>query len=121
MPGLRDFLKYLPLRRVVGATVSASTILYVACGTTEPDELKLTMQVAPARVACQGFIPQECLRVRTPPSSEWTLFYDNIEGFDYQPGFIYTISVARRTLEAPPSDGSSFVYRLLKVVSKNPG
>lgn len=78
------------------------------------------MDVAPARVACVGVGPQECLRVRQHPNAAWTLLYDGIEGFTFEAGFEYTLRVAIRSVNNPPADGSSLAYRLLTVLRKAP-
>jgi hypothetical protein len=46
------------------------------------------------------------------------LFYSQIEGFDYQWGYNYTISVEKKMNKAPMADASSFTYRLRKVLKK---
>lgn len=51
-------------------------------------------------------------------SSDWSLFYSNIEGFEYAPGFIYKIKVKETPRENPPADASSIKYTLVKVVEK---
>lgn len=85
-----------------------------------PREWVVTMDVAPERVPCQGFIPQDCLRVRERPDTAWTFFYDSIEGFAFEAGFNYTIRVRVREIRNPPADGSSRAYRLLAVLTKEP-
>ena len=85
-----------------------------------PKEEILTLDIAAARVACQGAFPQECYVVRQQPDTDWTLFYNSIEGFDYQTGFEYTIKVVRGSVRNPPADGSSFAYRLLSILRKVP-
>ena len=68
--------------------------------------------------ACVGAAVQQCLRVRSTPDGEWTLFYGTIEGFDYEPGFVYVLDVEVRRVANPPADGSSLAYRLVRVVDK---
>ncbi|MBZ9650736.1 DUF4377 domain-containing protein [Psychroflexus montanilacus] len=41
-----------------------------------------------------------------------------IEGFDYEPGFIYSLSVNKTTLANPPADASSVNYSLRSISSK---
>lgn len=84
------------------------------------DESRLTLEVAASRVSCTGSYPQQCYRVRTLPDTAWTLFYDQIEGFDYETGFTYTISVVAQPIPNPPLDGSGIRYRLLKILRKAP-
>ena len=48
----------------------------------------------------------------------WNLFYSQIEGFSYEPGYEYVLQVRKEKIDNPPADGSSIRYRLVKVVSK---
>jgi hypothetical protein len=85
-----------------------------------PDERVVVMDIAPQRVACVGMAPQECLRVRQHPDTTWGLFYDGIEGFEFEAGFEYTIRVGVRSIRNPPQDSSSEAYRLLAILRKVP-
>lgn len=49
---------------------------------------------------------------------EWSFFYDEIEGFDYELGYIYDLKVRKVEVENPPMDGSSIRYILVNVRSK---
>ena len=49
---------------------------------------------------------------------EWSFFYDEIEGFDYELGYIYDLKVRKMVVENPPMDGSSIKYILVNVRSK---
>jgi len=51
-------------------------------------------------------------------TNDWTYFYNNIEGFDYELGYVYDISVIKETISNPPTDGSSIKYTLNKIISK---
>jgi hypothetical protein len=81
-------------------------------------ERVLTLEVAAARVPCVGLGPRECLQVRERADAPWQLFYDSIEGFAYEPGYLYVLRVSRRPVPNPPADGSSLAYRLIVLVSK---
>ena len=50
-------------------------------------------------------------------SDSWTKFYNSIEGFNYQPGFIYNIKVIVEQVDNPPADGSSLKYTLQEIKS----
>lgn len=50
-------------------------------------------------------------------SDSWTKFYNSIEGFDYQSGFIYDIKVIIEQVSNPPADGSSLKYTLQEIKS----
>jgi hypothetical protein len=55
-------------------------------------------------------------------TGDWTYFYDVIEGFVYEPGYIYRIEVEERKIprEQVPADASSMSYRLVRVIEKRP-
>jgi hypothetical protein len=78
------------------------------------------MDVGPHRVPCVGVAPQTCLRVREHPDTAWTLFYNAIDGFQFEEGFEQTIRVGVRAVRNPPADGSSLAYRLIAVLRKVP-
>ncbi len=101
----------------VGLLCSAAAGCSSATGLTERE---FSLEVSEQRVPCIGVGPQECLQVRESSDVAWQLFYDNIEGFTYEPGFRYVLRVAERRVPNPPADSSSLAYRLLHVVSKTP-
>ncbi|TBW29381.1 DUF4377 domain-containing protein [Gramella sp. KN1008] len=49
---------------------------------------------------------------------KWSFFYDEIEGFDYELGYIYDLKVRKVEIENPPLDGSAVKYILVNVRSK---
>jgi len=51
-------------------------------------------------------------------TDNWSYFYSNIEGFDYEAGFIYMLSVEKQKISNPLQDDSSIKYTLRKVISK---
>jgi hypothetical protein len=53
------------------------------------------------RAKCEGVTTMQCLLVKKQLDKDFNLFYDNIEGFDYQEGFVYTIWV-KESLKTPP-------------------
>ncbi len=53
---------------------------------------------------------------------EWEYFYSSIDGFDYEPGYLYRLSVREtpRGEAATPADASTIVYTLVNVEEKRP-
>ena len=49
--------------------------------------------IGPYTETCQGFIEQSCFLEFNKEAQEWHFFYENIQGFDYEPGFIWTLKV----------------------------
>ena len=84
--------------------------------TGQPEQVK--MVVGPEKVDCVGEGPMTCLQVKFDGDSEWMLFYDNIAGFEFEPGFEYELLVTKTEVEDPPAGASSIQYALVEVVGK---
>ena len=82
------------------------------------DATEKTLYVGPERMPCTGVAPQMCLQVKENISENYSLFYDNIEGFCYSPGYEYVIRVMEESVENPPADASSKKWTLVEVISK---
>ncbi|MCB0131275.1 MAG: META domain-containing protein, partial [Caldilineaceae bacterium] len=76
-----------------------------------------TLYVGPVMADCVGVAPQYCLFVKTDPDADYEYFYDQIDGFDYVPGYAYELSVQVTERENVPADASSLQYTLVDVVS----
>ena len=76
----------------------------------------LEVTVGPEMVDCVGVGPMKCLVV------DGLYFYDEIEGFDYEPGYRYVIGMERYDAwpseEEPPQDASRYGYRLIEILEK---
>ncbi len=68
---------------------------------------------------CTGVGPMKCLQYKENPADGWKLMYQGINGFNYEPGYLYKIKVKQAKVPNPPADGSSIAYKLLKIISKN--
>lgn len=101
--------------------VVAGTVL-AACASTSQNQVLL--KVASAQVDCIGVAPQKCLLVQevedvqTVVNPDWAFFYSNIEGFDYEPGYEYTLRIDKAHRDQVAADQSSIIYRLVDVVDK---
>jgi len=70
-----------------------------------------------------GVAPMQCLLVQENDSlidDAWTFFYTNIEGFDYEPGYVYKLKIKKEHLDPKlvPADASSIKYSLIEIISK---
>ena len=75
----------------------------------------MTVTVGAERIDCVGVGPMRCLVV------DGKLFYDRIEGFEFEPGYQQTLQIERRQRFTPanaPADASLYQYRLLRVLEK---
>jgi len=109
------FLAGNRLKQVLGT--AALALLLTACQTTNAESEKIIL-VDKTLVDCQGVAPQKCMRIKEPDSEQWTLFYDQIDGFEHVPGYDYKLLIRTYDIDNPPADASSTGYRLLKVIEK---
>ncbi len=74
------------------------------------------VRVGPARVECYGPFRRMCLVI------DGGHFYDEIEGFEHEPGYEYRLRIARHDAwpgeKEPPQDAGRYGYRLLELISK---
>ena len=75
--------------------------------------------IGPERVECEGVAPMMCLQVAKSEDGDYQLFYDTIEGFDYEEGTSYVIDVSITEVENPPADASSLQYTLVEIVEES--
>lgn len=69
-------------------------------------------------VDCEGVAPQQCMQVRRSSDSDWELFYGQIEGFTFEPGYTYRLRVRVTPAESAPADTSTLRYVLVEVGDK---
>lgn len=78
----------------------------------------VTMFVGPELAECTGVAPMMCMMVKYTPEEEYTFFYDQIDGFTFEPGYEYELLVEVTQVANPPADASSLSYRLVEIVSQ---
>ncbi len=100
-----------------------SAILLAGCSTVgdeasdadtdSPAEI-LELSVGPEKVDCVGVGPMKCLIVNG------SMFYDRINGFQYEEGYQYELLVERREKDPAqtPADASRYSYELLQIKSQ---
>ena len=84
--------------------------------TTKPIEVI----VASYKVKCAALTEQNCFLIKLKPEDEWTYYYNDLDGFDYEEGFEYVLSVKKIRGSNTITDASDFKYELLEVISKTP-
>jgi len=85
----------------------------------------INMMVNSSTVNCSGEMEGTCLLVQEGDmigTENWENFYyyDSIEGFNYEAGFVYGLIVKKTNVENPLAGGSSIKYELVKIVSTVP-
>lgn len=93
----------------------ATALLLAACQSTPATE---TLYIKSQLADCIGVAPMKCMQVRGQPGESWSLFYQQIEDFTFEPGYRYELEVSKEQLTDVPADASSVRYQLIKVVSK---
>ena len=84
---------------------------------------EINMMVNSYTVDCYGEREGTCLLVQERDligSEDWEYFYfyNNIEGFTYEPGFVYGLTVKKTEVKETAAGASSIKYELVKIVSK---
>jgi len=80
-----------------------------------------TLYVGPEQVECDaGAGETTCYQVKDTLEGQWQLFYDQIQGFEWEPGYVFEIQVKVTEMPNPASDSSSLSYELVEVLSKTP-
>ena len=98
------------------------TLVFAGCDrSTGPDEsgyLEIQeVTVGPTLAKCYGVGLQSCMVV------DGGLFYDGIEGFEYEAGYDYRLRIGKYDPwggQEPPQDAGRYAYRLLKQLEKTP-
>jgi len=94
----------------------------VICSDSKENLIVETWWINSSKVDCTGVAPMSCLQIQKGEiidSEKWEFFYSSIEGFEYQPGYIYQIKINIEDRPAPvPADASSKIFKLIEVMSK---
>jgi hypothetical protein len=94
------------------------TITQCSVQTSENTAIKTLFVSAETRECSNGAGKMQCMLVREKPTDEWQYFYNNIDGFNYERGYDYTLTVSTVKIANPPADASSIKYTLIKQISK---
>jgi len=93
-------------------------LLIMSCETNINEQ---TIWINSAKVDCVGVGPMQCFNVKNSESEDWTNFYQEIKGFNFEPGYIYKLKVSVDTLDRSnlPADKSFLEYKLIEILSKD--
>jgi len=111
------------MKKSLAFSLFLGLIFAVSCKVIQKDHNTVIIWVNSATVDCTGVAPMQCLQVQfneVLAANNWHYFYDKIEGFEYQPGFVYKLQVEKTELDAKdvPADASTMKYKLIEVLSK---
>lgn len=74
--------------------------------------------IGPYKTTCVGAFEQECYLEFNEENQKWFFFYDGIRGFDFEPGFIWTLKVSLHEYSGDIQDVGKYEYRLIEVLDK---
>ena len=76
------------------------------------------LTIGPYTMTCYGPFEQDCLMEYNEEAGGWHFFYDGIEGFDFEPGYIYTLEVRLEDRGTEIQDVGRYSYHLIKIVDR---
>ncbi|WP_374071375.1 DUF4377 domain-containing protein [Morganella morganii] len=88
--------------------------------TDQAAENTRTLYIDSELADCVGVAPMKCMKIKESPDAEWEFFYQSIDGFTYEPGYQYRVSVKTTNVPNPPADAPNIRYQLISVLSKDP-
>lgn len=74
--------------------------------------------MADQKATCTGVGKTECLQVKRVNEDNYSLFYQNIEKFNFVPGYFYVLEVQTSSVKNPPADASSVKYKLKRILGR---
>lgn len=102
--------------RLYPAIIFLSAAVALVAGACSNDSEVMEVVVGSELEDCVGVAPMKCMIVNGE------LFYDAIDGFDYEPGYEYKIKIERFDAwpdrEEPPQDAGRYGYRLIEVMER---
>jgi len=83
------------------------------------DEMMEILIIGPYTETCMGaFFEYPCHLEFNEESQEWEIFSSSIQGFDFEPGYIWTLKVRLEDRGPEIQDVGRYAYHLVEVLSK---
>lgn len=101
--------------RLNNAVILLAVFLCFSCA----QDTQRILLIGNTKVDCIGLSSQKCLQVKEEGQTEWSLFYNPIDGFKYQEGLFYKIKVEISEVDNPAQDASSLQYKLIEVLQES--
>lgn len=104
--------------KIICSFILGLLLLITTCTATKHNmKEEIVLTIYPYRVPCVGESVQLCYRMKIN-DGELQYYYDKIEGFDFEWGYAYRISVDKVAVSNPMTNASTFKYKLKKVLKK---
>lgn len=107
-----------PMKRKITAYCVLLLICISSCAEYDPNIV--IMVVGDQKVSCKGG-QSECYLVQTGDqigTDVWESFPNEIEGFSYEPGSIYTLQVDKKEFHNPLTNNAETKYVMIKELSR---
>ena len=106
------------MKHILAALLMTASVSIVASAQTIISSRTETISLKSYRAFCEGVVPKKCLVVRREGEEDFRTIFDEIENFDFVPGYEYVLRVRVDKLAATPKDTSGLLYYLKEVVSR---
>lgn len=83
-----------------------------------PEENIEILIIGPYITTCVGAFEQDCYLEFNEERQQWHFFYESIQGFDFVPGYIYTLKVRLEERPIGIQDVGRYAYLLVEILSK---
>ena len=94
-------------------------ILFPSDRDEEHEEHIEIITIGPYTELCHdAFFDRDCLVEYNEDKGRWGFFYESIQGFDFEPGFIYTLEVRLEDRGTEIQDVGRYAYHLVKIIAK---
>ena len=113
-------MRFLPMLALLFLSACAvEDILFPLVTDEENEEHIEIITLGPYTQRCHGaFFEQDCLMVYNEDSGSWGFLFDGVEGFNFEPGFIYILEVRLEDLGPYIQDVGRYAYHLVKIIEK---
>ncbi len=93
-------------------------LISLTIGCDRDEEHIETLIIGPYRTECPSFSGSDCYLEFNEEAGKWHFFYEGIQGFDYEEGFIWTLKVRLEDRGTEIQDVGRYAYHLIEVLSK---
>lgn len=109
---MKNAIKFLSLFSFLLFAITSFVVTVQAQSETE------ILVIADQKVKCGFTGRDECLQVKRLDEEKFRLFYQNIERFNFVPGYYYVLEVQSPNIQNTSTYGSRDNYRLIKVLAR---
>ena len=76
------------------------------------------LTIGPFTMTCYGPFEQDCLMEYNEEAGRWHFFYEAIQDFEFEPGYIYTLEVRLEDRGTEIQDVGRYSYHLIRIADR---